>query len=209
MAKRLGAFLENLIMEIRIALFLLILLASCNNEPTFTPKPRAYPRVIYPEKTYQRFDENYCNFTFEYPVYAEIEQDTSFFEKKPIHPCWFNVYIPAFGSRLHCSYYPIGRGKSFEQLKQDAFQMVQFHNKKANYIEEMRIEKPNHVSGFAFVLDGPAASPFQFYLTDSTQHFMRGALYFNTQVNPDSLAPVYEFVKQDLMKMIETFEWNQ
>lgn len=198
-------------MKIQIILFfgVLILMAACNSEPAFTPKPRAYPRVIYPEKAYQQFDADFCNFTFEYPVYAEIERDTVFFDEKPVHPCWFNVYIPAFGSRLHCSYYEIGKGKSLERLKQDAFEMVDFHNKKANYIEELRIENPNKVSGFAFMLDGPAASPMQFYLTDSTTHFLRGALYFNTQVNTDSLAPVYEFVKADVMKMIESFQWNQ
>ena len=188
---------------------LALLVAACNSEPVFSPKPRAYPRVIYPEKAYQSFDDHFCNFTFEFPAYAEIEQDTSFFDEKPTHPCWFNIYIPAFDSRLHCSYYPIGKGKSLEDLKQDAFEMVDFHNKKANYIEEIRIGKPNNVSGFAFDIEGPAASPFQFYLTDSTRHFLRGALYFNTQVNPDSLAPVYEFVKEDLLRMIETFEWNE
>lgn len=186
-----------------------LLLIACNNDPVFTPKPRAYPRVIYPEKAYQTFDKNYCEFTFQYPEYAEIEQDTSFFDEKPANPCWFNVYIPAFGSRLHCSYYAIGERKSLEELKQDAFEMVDFHNKKANYIEELRISRANGVSGFVFDIEGPAASPFQFYLTDSTEHFLRGALYFNTQVNPDSLAPVYDFVKEDVLRMIETLEWNQ
>jgi len=197
------------IKNITFLLVAILLFVACNNEPVFTPKPRAYPRVIYPEKAYQQFDRDYCEFTFEYPEYAEIEQDTSFFDEEPANPCWFNVYIPAFNSRLHCSYYPIGERKSLEELKQDAFEMVDFHNKKANYIEEMRISRDNGVSGFAFDIEGPAASPFQFYLTDSTEHFLRGALYFNTQVNPDSLAPVYDFVKEDVLRMIETLEWNQ
>jgi gliding motility-associated lipoprotein GldD len=191
--------------------FILILagiLASCN-ESTPTPKPRAYPRVAYPEKAYQPFDENYCNFTFEYPTYAEIQQDTNFFEEKPAHPCWFDVYMPAFDSRLHVSYYPITPGKSFKNLKDDAFEMLDWHNKKANYIEDRRINLPNGVSGYVFLIDGPAASPLQFYLTDSTHHFLRAALYFNTQVNPDSLAPVYKFVEEDIFKMLETFEWKK
>ena len=86
--------------------------------------------------------------------------------------------------------------------------MADWHNKKANYIDEMRIERAGNVSGFAFVIDGPAASPFQFYLTDSTQHFLRGALYFNTQARPDSMAPIYQFVEADILKMIETFRWT-
>lgn len=197
-------------MKIKFIYFLVFttFFMACDNTPIFTPKPRAYPRVIYPEKAYQQFDENYCEFTFEFPAYAQIEQDTTFFDEKPIHPCWFNIYIPAFDSRLYCSYYPIGKGKSLEDLKRDAFDLVDFHNKKANYIDELRIAKENKVAGFSFDIQGPAASPFQFYLTDSTEHFFRAALYFNTQVNPDSLAPVYDFVKKDVLRMIETFEWS-
>jgi gliding motility-associated lipoprotein GldD len=185
-----------------------LLTVACNEIPA-TPKPRAYPRVIYPPKTYQAFDANYCNFTFQYPTYAQIQQDTTFFNEKPVHPCWFDIYIPAFESRIYCSYYPIKGANSLEKLKKDAFDMVDWHNKKANYIDEMPIHKDNQVSGYAFILDGPAASPMQFYLTDSTHHYLRGALYFNTEVNPDSMAPVYEFVKKDILKMIETFEWKK
>jgi gliding motility-associated lipoprotein GldD len=186
-----------------------IIAVSCGGDTVFSPKPRAYPRVEYPEKAYRSFDEDYCNFTFEYPVYAEIQQDSNFFDEKPSHPCWFDIYIPGFDSRLHCSYYPISKGQDLEKFKSDAFELADWHNKKANYIEERRIEKPNNVSGFAFFIEGPAASPFQFYLTDSTHHFLRGALYFNTQVRPDSLAPIYDFVKEDIFRMIDTFSWEQ
>ena len=185
-----------------------ILLVSCGQEGIGTPKPRAYPRVEYPDKAYRQFDEGYCNFTFEYPNYALIQQDTSFFDERPAHPCWFDIYFPDFDSRVYCTYYPIEGKQSFEKLQQDAFEMVNWHNKKANYIEELNIKKDNGVSGIAFIIEGPAASPLQFYLTDSTQHFMRGSLYFNTQVQPDSLAPIYSFVEEDILKMIETFEWE-
>lgn len=185
-----------------------IALASCSDDAPPIPKPRGYPKVIYPQKAYQSFDASYCNFTFEYPVYAEIQQDTSFFEERPAHPCWFNIYIPAFDSQLHCTYAPITKNQTFEQLKADAFQLMDWHKKRANAIEEIPIQRPGHVSGFAFNIDGPAASPFQFYVSDSTHHFLRGALYFNTQARPDSLAPIYAFVKEDLLKMIETLKWN-
>jgi gliding motility-associated lipoprotein GldD len=82
------------------------------------------------------------------------------------------------------------------------------HNKKATFIDEVRFEKPNSVSGFIFNLEGPVATPFQFFMSDSTEHFLRGALYFNTQIRPDSLAPLYEFVKQDISHMINTFAWR-
>jgi gliding motility-associated lipoprotein GldD len=184
------------------------MLQSCGNESISSPKPRAYPRVIYPEKAYQPFDKDYCNFTFEYPAYAVVQKDTAFFEEAPTHPCWFDIFYPDFDSRIYFTYYPIGGGKSFEELKTDAFELVDWHNKKANYIDELRIQKDNGVSGFAFIIEGPAASPFQFYLTDSTRHFVRGSLYFNTRVQTDSLAPIYDFVEEDLLRIIETFEWQ-
>lgn len=199
-------------MKAKIVFFVIatlgILLASCGQDGIGTPKPRAYPKVEYPAKAYQQFDEGYCNFTFEYPKYAIIQQDTSFFDEQPAHPCWFDIYFPDFDSRIYCTYYPVEGRQSFEKLQQDAFEMVGWHNKKANYIEELNIEKDNGVSGIAFIIEGPAASPLQFYLTDSIQHFMRGSLYFNTQVQPDSLAPIYSFVEEDILKMIETFEWE-
>lgn len=196
-------------MRIVCSVLVLIVFFTACQEVSTSPKPRAYPRIIFPEKAYQSFDEDFCNFRFEYPTYAQIIQDTSFFEKAPVHPCWFDIYIAAFDCRLHCSYYPIGQDKSFEELKADAFELVNWHNKRANYIDEILIDRGNKVSGIAFDIDGPAASPFQFYLTDSTQHFMRASLYFNTQIQPDSLAPAYEFVKEDIVKLIETFTWNE
>ena len=100
-------------------------------------------------------------------------------------------------------------GENFEKLRNDAFSLANKHNIKANYIDELPIEKPNGVRGFVFNIEGPVASPFQFYLTDvEDQHFLRASLYFNTQARPDSLAPVLDFVKTDLMHLINTFEWT-
>lgn len=190
-------------------LVLLFLLPACGGDVSFTPKPRGYPKVIYPEKSYQSFDPDFCQFTFEYPEYAVIQQDTTFFEGEPKHPCWFDVYVPDLNSRIHFSYYPVGPSKSLEQLKQDAFEMADWHNKRANYIEEIRIEDAERdLYGFAFDIEGPSASSFQFYLTDSTEHFLRGALYFNAKAEPDSLAPINKFIKSDINHLIETFRWK-
>lgn len=193
-----------------MCLSIIFLFAACE-DPVFTPKPRAYPKVVYPEKAYQTFDENYCSFTFQYPKYAVIQQDTTFFEEKPAHPCWFNIYMPAFECRIHCTYTPITKQMPFDKLKTDAFKMTEWHNKKATYINEQPFHRPGtNVQGILFDIDGPVASQVQFYITDTLEqeHFLRGALYFYTQAKPDSLAPVYDFVKQDVAKMLETFEWR-
>jgi gliding motility-associated lipoprotein GldD len=191
-------------------LLLSFLITQCS-EPAFTPKPRAYPRVVYPVKEYQSFGEGYCQFTFEYPKYAVIQKDTTFFDEVPAHPCWFNVYMPSFECRIHCSYAPITARNTFDKLKTDAFKMTDWHNKKATYIQETPFAKPNNVKGMIFEVEGPVASQLQFYLTDSLEkkHFMRGALYFYTQARPDSLAPVYEFVRKDVEKMLATFAWRE
>ena len=183
--------------------------AACE-EPVYNPKPRGFPKVIYPEKVYQPFTEGYCSFTFEYPTYAVVEQDESFFDEKPLNPCWFDLHIPNFDSRIYFSYIPIDKNTTFEKLKADAFKMTDWHNKKATYIDEFPIQKSNGVKGMLFKVDGPAASPIQFFLTDSLgeKHFLRGALYFNTQARPDSLAPILDFVKKDVEKMLDTFEWT-
>ena len=188
---------------------LVFFLIACGNDTVYTPKPRGFPRVIYPEKAYQPFDKNYCSFTFDYPKYAQIVQDTSYFEEKPVNDCWFDIDVPQFNARIHCSYYDIDKKNPLTKLMSDAFTLAGKHNIKADYIDEIKIEKNNHVSGFLFDIQGPAASPFQFYLTDSTKHFMRGALYFKTAARPDSLRPVIDFMKQDIVKMVNTFEWNK
>jgi gliding motility-associated lipoprotein GldD len=206
-----GSFVFNLDFMIR---FILILLASISilrcTEQSYTPKPRAYPRVLYPEKTYKKFQESYCGFEFEVPEYAQITQDTSFFDEKPSHPCWFNIYFPDFDASIYCSYAPISDNTPIDQLKSDAFRMTDWHNKKASYIQESPFAKPNDVKGVLFTVEGPVASQTQFFITDSLEqrHFMRGALYFNTQARPDSLAPVHDFLMKDIMKMLETFRWK-
>jgi gliding motility-associated lipoprotein GldD len=194
-----------------LAIFLLALFVGSCSDPVLTPKPRAYPRVVYPEKAYQSFAESYCGFTFECPVYASVQQDTTFFDEKPEHPCWFNLFVKDFDCRLHCSYAPITQQKDADRLKTDAFKMTDWHNKKATYIEETPVFNAAHnVKGMLFTVEGPVASQLQFFLTDTAeqQHFLRGALYFYTEANTDSLAPVYDFMRKDVERMIETFEWK-
>ena len=186
-----------------------ICIVGCNDEVAISPKPRAYPKIEFPERGYQNFDENYCQFTFEYPNYATVEQDTLFFDERPVDPCWFDIYVKQFDARIHFSYYPIGRDKTFEDLNFDAFKLSNKHVSKAEYIDPKPFRTKKGVSGFTFKLDGPVATPYQFFLTDSTKHFLRGALYFNTQSRPDSLAPLIDFFEEDIDHLIQSFEWSE
>lgn len=186
----------------------LMLLSACE-EHVSVPKPRDYPRVVYPEKKYKPFQTDFCAFTFDQAVYAEVEQDTSFFGGRPESDCWFNLNVPTLNAKIYCSYYPVTSRKRFDELVEDAFELTQKHNIKASFIQDIPVHRDSdHVHGIVFNVEGPAASSYQFFLTDSTRHFMRGALYFNTQTRPDSLAPVIEFMKQDLDRLVSSLKWR-
>ena len=195
-------------LSVTIVVFICFLQA-CDDTLT-VPKPRAYPRVIYPEKAYKPFDASYCDFTFEQPVYAQVEQDTTFFGKKPNSNCWFNLVVPSLNAKIYCSYSDIKSRKDFDDLVEDVFRMTNQHNIKASFIDEIPIHRPSdNVHGLIFHVEGAAASSYQFFLTDTTEHFFRGALYFNTKTRPDSLAPVINFMKQDVERLVETLKWKQ
>ncbi len=193
---------------IGLLLFFIIGLTACE-EYTPVPKPRAYPRVEYPKKAYKTFDETYCAFTFDQPVYASIEHDTTYFDEKAKSDCWFNITVKQLNAKIFCSYNPIKSRADFDKLVNDAYSMTNEHNVRASYIEEIPVHRPNdRVYGVVFNVEGPAASSYQFFLTDSTRNFLRGSLYFNTEARPDSLAPVVEFMREDLNRMMGTLKWN-
>ncbi len=187
-----------------------LLLIQCE-DPVLTPKPRGFPKVVFPQRGFQQFSADYCDMTFDYPVYAKIERNRYFFGEEAPNDCWFNIDFPTFNAKLHCSYLPIDKENTAQHLQKQAFKMTDWHNKKASYINEQLFENQKNAVGMTFDVEGPVASPFQFYLTDSLQqkHFFRGAFYFNTHMRPDSLAPIYNFIKADLIQMLNSFEWNK
>ena len=188
---------------------ILITIAACQSETVFIPKPRMFPKVEYPERTIRTFSLPGCPYEMEFPDYARMERDSTFFNQVAPNPCWFNLEMPAFNGTIHFSYYPIENREGFDQLVSDAFKMTGKHQIKADYVEEERLKNTAGVDGFLFHVRGPSASPLQFYLTDSTRHFLRGALYFNQQVRPDSMAPVYRFVEEDIYRLISSFHWTE
>ena len=182
----------------------LLLFASCSGNHDYSPKPRGYFRIFYPKKDYQAYDAS-CPFTFIYPKYAFIEPD-----KNPdAKPCWLNMQFPQFNGTLHLSYEKIASTKEFNELIEDAHKLSFKHTVKATSIDEGVINYPERkVYGIYYTIDGNAASSVQFYLTDSTRNYIRGALYFNSEPRLDSIQPVLRFVKQDVNVMIKSFRWK-
>jgi gliding motility-associated lipoprotein GldD len=178
--------------------------ASCSGNHDYSPKPRGYFRIVFPKKDYQSYDAG-CPITFLYPKYAVIEPD-----KKPgAKPCWINMQFPQFNGTLHLSYEHILSKKEFDELVEDAHKLSFKHTVKATSIDEGVISYPERkVYGIYYTIEGNAASAVQFYLTDSTKNYVRGALYFNTEPRLDSIQPVLTFVKKDVDVMIKSFKWK-
>lgn len=178
-------------------------IAACGSD--YSPKPRGYFKIDFPEKKYQEYKEA-CPFSFDYPVYASIILDT----KKDAKPCWMDVYYPDFNGRIHLSYQSFSNKKQFDQLVEDARTFAFKHTVKATAIDEAVISYPERkVYGIYYSIDGNTASSVQFFLTDSTKNYIRGALYFNEQPRLDSIQPVLDFVKKDIDHMIKTFKWQK
>jgi gliding motility-associated lipoprotein GldD len=193
----------NMLHKAIIILLTVFILTSCG-EP-YTPKPSGYIRIDLPEPAYQSFDSLYP-YAFEYPTYSRFEPDTREFAE----PYWANLTYPQFKGTLHLSYKPVSHRDELLLFFEDARNLSRRHIPKAtSIIEQVVIDKNNHVYGMVYLIKGrDAASPLQFYLTDSTSHFLRGSLYFEVTPNNDSLAPVIGLIEQDVRRMIESLHWK-
>ena len=187
--------------------FFLFILFSCNSNYT-VDKKRGYFKIEFPEKKYLEFNQPGYPYSFEYPVYSTIIRDTTFFETTPENPWWINIDFPQFAARVHMSYKEVGKNK-FDSLVNDAFKLsYKQHTYKASAIDDSAMVTPNDVHGMYFTLAGNTATANQFFLTDSTKHFLRGALYFAATPNEDSISIVNDFLKKDLFHLINTLKWK-
>ena len=192
---------------------IIVLFTACGGNPDYSPKPRGYFRIVFPEKSYRQFDSIYP-FTFTYPKYAHIEKDTMpdmvRKDKKLVNMKYLlNMQFPQFNGTLHLSYESITSKKVFNELTEDARTFAFHHTVKATGIDQGIIRNPvKKIYGIYYTINGNTASSIQFYVTDSTKNYLRGALYFNTPPRLDSIQPVLNFVKKDIDTMIRTFRWK-
>ncbi len=200
-------------------------MASCNSE--YIPRPVGYFKIDLPEHQYRTFDEPGYPYRFEYPVYATIVRDTSYFGDAPENPWWINIDFPGFNGRIYVSYNVIG-GRTIYKVKTEgvgyrdslavntfadlidgSYRLSYKHSSKASSIEDSLIKTPRNVHGVFFRLGGNAATANQFFLTATVRNFLRGALYFDTTPNEDSLRPVNDFLMEDMLHLINSFEWKR
>ncbi len=177
----------------------LLLMVSCGAPPV--PKPHGYFRIDLPEKAYHPTAPGYP-YRFEIPRYALMSRDSS----PSAEPWWANIQFPDHKAEIHLSYKPVHGNLGI--YTEESRRMAYDHSVKASAIEEENYINPEkRVFGTIYYIKGNAASPFQFYLTDSTRHFLRGSLYIRATPNIDSLKPVIDFLEADAIQLIETLEW--
>lgn len=177
----------------------LAFLTCCSN---YMPKPRGYFRITLPEKSYVSYSEKGYPYTFEIPDISKVEKHATTDD-----PYWIDIVYPALNAKIYCSYKPV-KG-NLQEITEDARNFVYKHTQKADDITEQPYQNDSlKVYAMFYELKGNTASNIQFVATDSVKHFFRGALYFNNTPNKDSIAPVQQFVREDIIHIIETLEWR-
>lgn len=198
---------------------------SCNSP--YTSKKKGYYKIAFPERDYLQYKNPSFPYIFEYPRYARIVHDSNYLGSMADNDYWINVDFPQFNAKFFLSYKLIGgmsvlkvkqaEGKykdsavtnTFDNLINDAFNLTNKNDVAATSINDSLFVTPNKIKGVYFKVGGNAATSRQFFMTDSSQHFLRGALYFDATPNADSLKPVLDFLEKDMKHLIQTLQWQK
>lgn len=200
------SMIKNHLSTIRSQLSLILcisfVLNGCGRE--YLPKPIGYNRLVLPDHSYLSLTDS-LPYGFEYSKHATILNDTSAVHER----YWIEIYYPALKSNIHITYKKInGSQKLLKEYLDDSYTLTAKHQIKAYSIDEVITKTPSGKIAVIAELEGEVPSQFQFTVTDSSENFLRGALYFNTKVQNDSLAPAIAFMKIDLMHLINTLTWK-
>jgi gliding motility-associated lipoprotein GldD len=180
--------------------FIFIFLISCSSD--YSPKPRAYFYIDLPEPVYH--SARFFPFDFSISNQAEIEN-----RRDSTSVIGFNLNYPRLGARIYCSYFPVNK-QNFGEVAGECRKLAYIHEMKTGGIREYAFDNPpQNVYGIVYEIEGNAASPLQFVLTDSVRSFFRGALYFSSEPNRDSIAPVLAYIDNDIQILIESFRWKR
>jgi len=171
-------------------------LSSC--EDNFSPKPKGYFRIATPAKDYQLASIP-CAFSFEYNKQSKIIAKNN---------CWYDVKYPSLKATLQLTYKAVS-ATNLDTLLAEGHNLAYEHTVKADGIDEKRYQNEEEsVYGILFQLKGNAATSMQFFVTDSTNHFLRGVLYYYASPNADSLQPVNEFMLGEMQHLMESLKWQ-
>jgi len=169
----------------------------------YTPKPYGYFRLDFPEKSWRLLPTDTLPYQFAMSEGACLETD----EDKDAEWGWVNLAYPQYNAKIHLSYKKISTDTSLSHYIADCHRMAYTHTIKAESIDEKYFSK-DRISGLIYYIEGNTASSTQFFITDSTRHFLRGALYFNQHPDKDSLAPVITYLRQDIVHLFESLSFK-
>ena len=188
-------------MKIKYILLLALFASACGK--SYTPRPYGFFRITFPVHEFIKHDQKEP-YTFDVNKVAVVLPDSS----EHAEPFWINVAYRHYKADIHISYKSVTG--NIADILEDTRTLAYKHAVKADAIEEEAVvDKKRNVYGLVYTIKGNAASPIQFFLTDSTKHYLRGALYFNVPPNKDSLAPVVDYVKKDIRQLINSLEWKK
>lgn len=188
-----------------ISALLLFGLISCSDNELLIPKPSTFLRTDLPAHTYDKLKEN-LPYTFELSnVY--FAKPVLFRNEKTNH---LEINLGKLNGVLYLNYYPIANRDSLVRYINLSNDKVDEHQIKATGIKDKQLIFNNkRVFGTFFMFKGNVATNYQFYLTDSVHHFIRGEVLMNCRPNYDSLKPSLNYIQQDLEHLFETFEWKK
>lgn len=192
------------IIYISILSLSIVFISGCTEDGV--PREKAYPRFHFPKKAYKPYISE-CGFQFEIPTYTIVENKDSFRNQRLSNDsCWFNIVYPDLGAKIHFSYKYYEDENMLSKLLEDSYRLTSKHMNKASFIRDSVIDRPD-IKGLVYTVGGNAASDKQFILTDYKHQFIRGAIYFETTPNYDSLKPAIDFVDSDVYHFINTFKF--
>jgi gliding motility-associated lipoprotein GldD len=193
------------VLKVLSVIVLGIWLGACNSSiQEYSPKPRGFNRIDLPQHTYQTLPNEYP-YSFEYSKEAIIQIDTF----KNAEPHWIIVYYPKFDTRIQFTYKKVNHDLSrLQNMMGDAAKLAFNHDKKAYSITDKILLTKSGKKAVIFELEGEVPSPYQFFVTDSTKHYLRGAVYLMTATENDSLKPIIDYMKVDSKHILETLKWQ-
>lgn len=182
-----------------VVLLILIGAASCSSHKSHAPKPPTYLELIFPNRDYEVYTDS-CGYSYNKPSYFNVKNvDGSI--------CNRDIEFSKLNGVMHLS--RIDMDTTLAAYINYSINKVDEHKIKATAIlDSTIIRTKDRVFGTFFELQGNVASPFQFYLTDSTSRFINGVVYFDAVPNYDSIKPVLDFVKKDILEMMTTLKWT-
>ncbi|MEO9475433.1 MAG: gliding motility lipoprotein GldD [Cyclobacteriaceae bacterium] len=182
--------------------FVLVFFVGCSQD--YLPRPKGYNRIELPPHEYVSLPDT-MPYSFELSKHSVLKKNKSWITER----YWVDIQYPDMGANVQITYKPImNKDSLIRGYYSDSYRLTAQHNVKAYAIDEMIMELPNGDYASVSNLEGEIPTPLQFHVSDSSKHFLRGALYFETATKNDSLAPVISYLKADVIHMLQSLKWN-